>query len=169
MLPTQRHEEIRRLNRWLGLTAALIASSWMVILALSPWIRVGINGTDSLPGLLYLVLKRQAPQGRHDLVAFYPPENRFYRDGMVFIKRVAGLPGDEVTRKGGDFFINGAHIATAKTHSRSGVALKPGPTGVIPAGRYFVWTPHPDSYDSRYADFGWISKARLIGRVVRVL
>ncbi|MBK9132433.1 MAG: signal peptidase I [Gammaproteobacteria bacterium] len=161
--------KIRRFKRWLGLTLAIIASIWLISVACSPWIRLGINGTESLPGLFYLVWKNEVPETRGDLIAFYPPANRFYSSRMFFIKKAIGLPGDMVSRKGEDFYLNDDYIGTAKTHSHSGVLLKPGPTGVIPEGKYFVWTPHPDSYDSRYEDIGWISKESIIGRAVRLL
>lgn len=160
--------QIRRFLRWLGLTAGIVLFVWLLSQTLLPWYRLGINGTESLPGVLYLVLKTETPAARGDLVAFYPPRNRFYPQGMFFIKKAMGMPGDKVTREGRDFHINGDYIATAKTRSRSGQPLQAGPTGVIPAGRYFVWTPHPDSYDSRYEDIGWISKDRIIGRAVRL-
>ncbi len=160
--------KIRRFKRWLGLTLAIIALIWLISMACSPWIRLGINGTESLPGLFYLVLKNEVPETRGDLIAFYPPENRFYPEEMFFIKKAIGFPGDAVTRNGVDFYINNDYVGTAKTHSHSGSLLQPGPTGVIPEGKYFVWTPHPDSYDSRYEDIGWISKDRIIGRAVRL-
>ncbi len=158
----------RRFLRWCAWLGAGIAVAWAVVQGLSPWVRLGINGTDSLPGVLYLVLKTEAPKTHGDLVAFYPPENRFYPKGMFFIKKAMGMPGDEVTRKGRDFYINGEYVATAKTRSRSGKPLRPGPVGVIPEGHYFVWTPHPDSFDSRYEDIGWIPTDRVIGRAVRL-
>ena len=34
----------------------------------------------------------------------------------------------------------------------------------LPAGRYYVRAPHPDSLDSRYRLTGWISDAQIIGR-----
>lgn len=161
-------EPIRRFKRWIGLTVGIILLIWLVSLLLSPWYRLGINGTDSLPGTLYLVFKHENPDTRGNLVAFYPPENRFYPKDMFFIKKAIGMPGDKVTRQGQDFYLNGEYIATAKTHSQSGKLLDPGPTGIIPNDHYFVWTPHPDSYDSRYEDIGWIPKDRVIGRAVRL-
>lgn len=158
----------RRFRRWMMLAIGALVTVWLVSLALSPWYRLGINGTDSLPGVLYLVLKQQLPEAPGDLVAFHPPKNRFYRDGMIFIKKAIGMPGDEVTREGSRFYINGEYVGTAKHRSRTGDPLRPGPIGVIPDGHYFVWTPHPDSYDSRYEDIGWISKDRIIGRAVRL-
>lgn len=163
------HLKRRNFGRWLLLTLALIVSIQLVSLACSPRIRLGINGTESLPGMLYLVLKDQRPQARGDLVAFHPPKNRFYPPGMLFIKRAIGFPGDAISRKGQDFYVNDVYVGTAKGLSRSGLSLTPGPTGVIPIGKYFVWTPHPESYDSRYEDIAWISQDRIIGRAVRLL
>jgi hypothetical protein len=36
--------------------------------------------------------------------------------------------------------------------------------GVLPACRYFVATDHPDGYDSRYSDIGWIGCSQIVGR-----
>jgi len=162
------NEKLRRFVSWSMLTVALIASLEVLSMALSPWFRIGINGTESLPGALYLVIKNEIPEAPGDLIAFYPPHNRFYPSGMFFIKKVRGMPGDVVRRRGGDFYINDTYVGAAKTRSHSGSPLQPGPTGVIPKGQYFVWTPHPDSYDSRYEDIGWISEDRVIGRAVRL-
>jgi conjugal transfer pilin signal peptidase TrbI len=52
----------------------------------------------------------------------------------------------------------------AKTIGLDGQALQPGPTGVLPAGRFYVYAPHPDSLDSRYALTGWIHQRQIIGR-----
>ena len=104
-LCAQNPDKFGRFKRWLWLTIAIIVSSWVTMLVLSPWVRIGINATDSLPGLFYLVLKNQLPRSRGDLVAFYPPQNRFYPNGMFFIKHAAGIPGDTVTRQGKDFYV----------------------------------------------------------------
>ncbi len=159
---------LARFAQWLLATALVLTVIWALSQVLSPWLRLGINGTDSLPGLVYLVFKGEIPNKRGDVIAFYPPSNRFYPERMFFVKKAIGLPGDSVTRQEQDFFINGRWVAMAKTHSRSGKPLTPGPEGTIPEGSWFVWTPHPDSYDSRYADIGWISKDRVIGRAMRL-
>jgi conjugal transfer pilin signal peptidase TrbI len=52
----------------------------------------------------------------------------------------------------------------AKTIARDGRPLLPGPTGVIPSGRFHVYAPHPDSLDSRYAITGWIRHDQIIGK-----
>ena len=38
----------------------------------------------------------------------------------------------------------------------------------LPEDRFFVWTPHPDSLDSRYEVTGWIARDQVLGRA-RVL
>ncbi len=159
---------LARFIRWMVATAFVLAVIWMLTQTLSPWFRLGINGTDSLPGLVYLVFKGKLPNQRGDVIAFYPPPNRFYPERMFFVKKAMGLPGDSITRQGQDFLVNGRWVAMAKTQSRSGKPLTPGPEGIIPEDSWFVWTPHPDSYDSRYADIGWISKDRVIGRAMRL-
>ena len=160
---------LRRFALWTLASVPLIGALTLGAAALPDDVRIGYNVTDSLPGLVYIVRAGELPASRGEAVAFRPPANPFYPDRMVFVKKVLGLPGDRVTRTGRDFFINGAYVATAKWRARSGEPLVPGPEGVIPAGAYFVWTPHPDSYDSRYEDIGWIPAARLVGRARRLL
>ena len=80
------------------------------------------------------------------------------------MKVIAGMAGDTVTRADRDFFVNGTHVGQAKTVSRQGVPLELGPSGVLPAGYYYVRSPHADSLDSRYRLTGWVSEAQIIGR-----
>ncbi len=78
---------LARFTRWLAATTLILVVVWVLTQALSPWFRLGINGTDSLPGLVYLVLKGELPNKRGDVIAFYPPPNRFYPERMFFVKR----------------------------------------------------------------------------------
>ena len=140
----------------------------LILIEMRPWVRLAFNGSESLPGFLYVIRVGELPQ-RDQLIAFYPPRNRFYRDGMFFVKQVKGVGGDHIERRTAEFFVNGQHLATAKAHSLKGVPLQPGPEGVLPDGYFWVWTPHPDSFDSRYADVGWIAPDRVLGRAYRLL
>ena len=168
----QRAREARtrqRFGRRLLLTVSLIVGLCIAKLAASPWIRMGLNATESLPGWVYLVVKDRRPTSRTDRVAFWPPPNPAYPRSLWFIKIARGLPGDHITRRERAFFVEGAFVGRAKPRAHNGRVLPPGPEGVLPAGQYFVWTPHPESYDSRYADIGWIAQGRLIGRAYRLL
>jgi len=123
----------------------------------------GLNATHSLPGTLYLI-ERGAPPQRGEHVAFRWAGGGPYPAGVTFIKVLAGQPGDTVARYGATFVVAGTALGQAKPASRRGEPLEPGPTGTLPEGRYFVFAPHPDSLDSRYALTGWIAREQIIGR-----
>jgi len=125
---------------------------------------LGVNVTPSLPYTVCLIVKGEFIPRRGDLVAFRWPGGGPYPAGLVFSKRVRGLPGDEVRAVGRVFFVNGRPVGRAKEVSATGEPLAVGPTGVIPAGHYYVAGAHPDSLDSRYALAGWIRREVLIGR-----
>lgn len=126
-----------------------------------------INATDSLPNWAFIIENDRTP-AKGEYVFFDPPRTplvlrHFGPKPSMFGKIVHGGAGDVVTRRGRAFFVNGRQVAVAKPVSRLGEPLAPGPTGVIPRGCYFVATPSPDGFDSRYAAIGWICRPRLIG------
>ena len=123
----------------------------------------GLNASPSLPYRFFLIHKGELPQ-RGEYIAFRWHGGGPYPAGVTFVKIVAGMAGDAVTRADRDFFVNGTHVGQAKTVSRQGVPLELGPTGVLPAGRYYVRAPHPDSLDSRYRLTGWVEEEQIIGR-----
>jgi len=131
--------------------------------------RFALNQTDSLPNWAFIADQGRRLPGRGDLVAFVPPPTRYFPPGTVFAKRVAGVPGDLVEHRGRAFYINGRFVGRAKPRARDGRAIGLGPEGRIPAGRYFVYAPHPDSLDSRYDLVGWIPQSRILGRAWAVL
>ena len=156
-----------RLKRWTlrGLLVMFVAGvffSWA-----SYYYSFSFNLTKSLNGTLYFVKKRTYPH-KGELIAFKVPDNPFYKKDMIFIKIVGGVPGDVVTRKGNDYFVNGQRIGHWHAKATSGQALTRGPVGVIPTDYYFVYTRHPRSYDSRYGRIGWIHKLRVVGTAKEV-
>jgi conjugal transfer pilin signal peptidase TrbI len=155
------------MHTFIGLSGVLIVVV-LVQAALSPWYLFGLNIDNSLPGYVYVVIRDEQP-ARLDIAAFRTPPNPYYPAGAPFIKVVLGVPGDKVSRKGWEFFVNGTAIGIAKERTRHGLPLTPGPTGVLPSDNYFFWTPNIDSYDSRYGEIGWITSDRILGRAVRLL
>lgn len=126
------------------------------------------NITDSLSGHVYLVVTVHKAE-RGQLVHFIPPSNPIYPAEMRFTKYRVGLPGDVITHKGREMFINGVSLGKAVEATRyGGRPLAMIPDGLIPQGYSFVWTPHPRSYDSRYAEIGLIADAQIIGRAYRL-
>lgn len=155
---------LRFLRLCLGLAAV-----GLLYWAMTPFAMLGWNVTDSLPGRVYLIVKVQRP-AVGDKVAFYPPPTPYYPANVFFTKILIGQAGDVVSHQGRDVFLNGKKIGTALDFDSSRHRpLHMAPAGVIPAGHYFVWTPHPRSYDSRYADIGLVSDAQILGRAYRLL
>ena len=147
------------LRRWGGAYLAVVAAA----LLFKAHFVFGINSSTSLPQHVFLIHKGEAPQ-RGQYVAFRWQGGALYPTGTTFVKILAGVPGDSVTRKERDFFINGEFVGAAKTRSRSGAPLEAAPPGLIPPARYFVHAPHPDSLDSRYLPPGLIAQDQIIGR-----
>jgi conjugal transfer pilin signal peptidase TrbI len=154
----RRRRGLRLVGRLLITASLLTASLWLAY----PHVRFVIAPTASLPYTLFWVHVGELPQ-RGDMAALYVPHNRFYPDSVGFVKILRGVPGDVVTEKHRVYAINGTPIGKAKTASQEGLPLALGPVGVIPPGRYFFATPHRDSYDSRYADIGWIAQSAIVG------
>lgn len=154
-----KHYSWRRLLLIVGLLAVLAAFKGLA--AFHERYLLTVNHTESLSHWAFIV-DRKAQPGRGDLIYFAPPENPYYED-QGFVKIIAGVPGDRVHRKAQVYFVAEREIGVANPVSRAGDPLEPGPVGVIPAGHYFVFTPHKDSYDSRYDDIGWIGRDRIVG------
>ena len=151
--------------------ALLIITSIIVIMLrvyVVPYYRLSINITDSLPHRIYLVrLRYTSVPERGDLLLFRPPTTSFYPVDALFMKYVNGVAGDCVQHIRKDtrqaWLINGKFQGWLKPLARDGSALHPGPIGRIPTGYISVHTPSKDSYDSRYADIGWIPLHRIVG------
>lgn len=128
---------------------------------------IDINLTESLPQKVFLV-EKNAGFKRGDLVkfGFETTDERFYENGTEMIKYLMGVPGDEVVFKGLDFYINGEYIGTAKSNAKTGEKLVLNQSKVLGEDEYFVFSPHKDSFDSRYAMMGYIHKHQIQGRVV---
>ncbi|MDD5394861.1 MAG: S26 family signal peptidase [Thiothrix sp.] len=165
---------LARFARLVALAGSIAALLWWGSWQLSPYIRIGINASDSLPGWVYVAYpgdKAHLQVG--DTIGFYPAPNRFYPPSFLFIKLVAGIAGDRLTwgkdyPAGTTFYINGQEFGRAKPQARTGEPLQHTPAGTVPDGAVFVWTPHPDSFDSRYADMGLIPNSQVVGRAQRL-
>lgn len=125
--------------------------------------RFALNETESLPNWAFLADQQARTPKRGDVVVFLPPPTRFYPQGMAFAKIVAGVPGDRVEIRGRSFFVAGRYVGEAKARSQDGQSAIASPAGVLPAGHYFLYTPHKDSLDSRYRMIGWVPQARILG------
>ncbi|PKN02769.1 signal peptidase I [Candidatus Dojkabacteria bacterium HGW-Dojkabacteria-1] len=91
-----------------------------------------------------------------------------YSDTQDFIKRVIGIPGDEVMIKDGSIYINGdklneGNYLADSVITNGGSYIHEGQSITVPEGQYFVSGDNrPNSSDSR--EFGPISKERIKGK-----
>lgn len=98
-----------------------------------------------------------------DVIVFKaPPDPK-----KAFIKRVIGIPGDEVKIIGGKVFVNDKTLSENKylpstTKTRSGSFLSQGEVKIVPKGEYFVMGDNRDfSQDSR--EWGFVKKDMITG------
>lgn len=99
---------------------------------------------------------------RGDVIVFKYPEDR----SLDYIKRVIGVPGDEIRIKDKQVYINGTLYKDSHEVHKDTKFLPErdnfGPVRV-PADSYFVMGDNRDSsYDSRY--WGFVSKTDLVGK-----
>ena len=137
-----------------------------------------INRSPSLPNWAYYFERGKAVK-RGEVAFFAPPSNplvhaHFGTEPPVFGKIVYGLPGDTVLHRGADVVVSwsaGAGneapseqlVGKLKPVTSAGETLEPGPTGVIPNGCYYMGSPHPDGFDSRYAAIGFVCAKQIVG------
>jgi signal peptidase I len=98
-----------------------------------------------------------------DIVVFKaPPRENCGTTVDDLVKRVIGVPGDNLTSKGNTIYINGKALKESWTHTEPlGLAISP---VHVKAGQYFVMGDnHNDSCDSRY--WGTVPRSDIIGKV----
>lgn len=141
----------------------------MVVVIASQHFALAWVMTESVGASAVLVLKG-APPRKGELFAFeYQGQVAgTHRKGELFVKFLAGAPGDEVVRQGRTFSINGKELGSAKTVSLSGAALEAAEPGVIPEGYLYAYAPHKDALDSRYALMGLVPQSSVIGRAIKL-
>jgi signal peptidase I len=91
-----------------------------------------------------------------------------YSDTQDFIKRVIGLPGDEIMLKDGNIYVNGTQLdeedyLDSTIYTNGADFLKEGESITVPDGQYFVCGDNrPHSSDSRV--FGTIQESAIKGK-----
>lgn len=126
---------------------------------------IGINWTPSLPYHV-VYIKQQASLQRGDLIVFRfeGGEIAHHFKGQRFFKRIAGIPGDEITLQGRNVFVNGVPVGFARSRTLDGTMLDVVEPGVIPADRFYVQGTHEMSFDSRYRLNGLVRADQIIGK-----
>jgi signal peptidase I len=99
---------------------------------------------------------------RGQVVVFYPDS---LHDGTPLVKRVIGVPGDEVAIARGQVWINGQRLDEPYVHGLPTDCTRfCGPRVLGPDQYYMMGDNRPQSGDSR--SFGPVAEDEIIGRVV---
>lgn len=163
--------KIRNLPGWKKTGMVMGAAAFLVtfLAMVNPWYFLAYNATDSLGGYVFLIKRGEMPD-KGEKAAFYPPENRFYPKRMWFVKIVKAVEGDVVEFRDRSLYMDDQYLGWIVDEAKSGDKLEPLAAGAIeiPKDKYFMWTPHGRSFDSRYKDIGLISKDALIGTAYRI-
>ena len=148
------HRTNRRLSLWMAL---------LVVLLLFPLRLAPVHGSSMEPTLYegdivcFQMLETGILPSRGDLVVFNAPT----RLGKLFVKRLVGLPGDELRFQGGSLRVNGLPISLPVGAVEPGFTL----STRVPVGYFFAIGDHAAvSYDSR--GFGAVRLERLVGRLL---
>ncbi len=128
--------------------------------------RIRVDGDSMVPTLAngeYIIISRLSyrfgtPQ-RGDIIVFHPPLS----PQEEYIKRIIGLPGDEVRIEQGQIYINGQHLSESYIHQQwvSNGSWR------VPAGQVFVLGDNRNnSQDSR--SWGTVSMDAVVGKAILV-
>jgi conjugal transfer pilin signal peptidase TrbI len=92
--------------------------------------------------------------------------------GEGFVKFLIGVAGDRIEVIDDRVFLNTRRgrldMGRCKPVSRAGVPLTPITSQVIPDGMAYMWAPHVDALDSRYAVMGLVPVSSIVGRGVKL-
>lgn len=113
---------------------------------------VRINFTKSFPNIFFIRTSFNGVFEKGQYVSFVHSKS-----GVRCVKQVIGIPGDKLMCISKYFFVNGNKIGeVCKKSPRSGISLSPAQDREVPEGFLFVYAPHPESFDSRYEEFGLV-------------
>lgn len=121
-------------------------------------VEIGINVSQSLPGKVFLTIKRLPPVRDGYVEYYFDKDFGQFKVGDRFVKIVKGLPGDTVLEKGGNIYINEVFISKASDRF-PGISSQ-----VLKSTQLYVHGVHENSFDSRYLPHGLVSISKVVGR-----
>lgn len=126
--------------------------------------------TDSLNNVHYVLFLKSNTIKRGDIVAIQGHREDHVGDlkKWPYSKRVLGIPGDHIIHNDSGITVipreNGPLSLLTKTSK--GKPLNPISNTIIPEGYLFVAGDNPQSFDSRYEEFGLVPKEKIWGKGV---
>jgi conjugal transfer pilin signal peptidase TrbI len=164
---------------WLGVFAHFFAIAWVMTDSVHTSLALVIKGASVRPGELAVFEYRGGQIERyyegnwlHRAQAWLggSSSNAGPAVGDGFVKYLMGVPGDRVEVQGDRVYLHtksgSFDMGRCKPVSRYGAPLQPIQPQVIPAGFVYVWAPHVDALDSRYAVMGLVPSSAISGKAV---
>lgn len=149
------------------LTAAVIAG--ILLFFIRPTIVKQNSMQNTMQPNDYLIMYKQAYRSsnphRGDIVIFQSSLRDENGNDKLLIKRVIGIPGDTITIKGDQLYLNGK--AYQEDYLKDGITTGDISNYEVPHGEYFVMGDNRVvSKDSRSEDVGCVNKEQIRGKVV---
>lgn len=99
-----------------------------------------------------------------DVIVFKSPTDK----DKDFVKRIIGVPGDQVSIRNGRVYVNGqllneSEYLSPDVRTFQGAFLNEGQTVVVPQNNYFVLGDNRE-YSSDSREWGFVSRDKVIGR-----
>jgi len=174
---TQSHKKwgVRRFLLWFAVAVVVVLSLLRPLGFLRPFkVPTGAMTPTLSRGDHFMMegftFRARAPR-RGDVVVFKTDGISRLRDGMIYIKRVAGLPGDTLRISDGNLYANDTHVRLENAAGDIRYVFLPGSihltsradTVVVPKGHYFVLGDDSlRSSDSRF--YGFVPAENILGR-----
>ena len=146
-----------KVKRYWIISGAIGVLLMLVSLLLEPQKRLVWNRTESAPLGLYWL--SNDPITKHCWVivsagsdaSLWAQKNGFVGASWPLIKRVYGIPGDQICRSKNAIFVNEIRVAEVHNIARNGAEL-PRWEGCfeLSSDEYFLLNTHPNSLDGRY-------------------
>lgn len=164
---------------WLALAAQAFSVAWVMTDSVRTTVALVLKGATVRPGELAVFgYSGQAIPGYYQDDKLFrlqqalgqTPSSLGPRKGDGFVKYLIGIPGDRIEVDGDRVYLTTARgrldMGRCKPASRHGAPLTPIEPQVIPPGMVYVWAPHVDALDSRYAVMGLVPRSAIVGKAV---
>ncbi len=171
---TRRRQLLKESGYFLLAAVLVILLAWLIVhFALKKASMIGSSMQTTLYNGEDLIVNRTSYKlfspKRGAVIAFYPEtdENEEHTDSSILVRRVVGLPGEQVQIKDGLIYINGEPLSEKYKFDpieSAGRALEP---VTLEKNEYFVMSDkRGDLDDSRSTSFTKVYKKQIIGKVV---
>ena len=126
--------------------------------------------SDSLDGVHYLLFLKSKSIQRGDIVSIQGHREDHVGDlkKWPYAKRVLGIPGDRIVRNSQGIIVipQPSNTLSLLTKTSKGKPLTPNISNIIPEGYLFVAGDNPQSFDSRYEEFGLVHQEKVWGKAI---